>query len=160
MWIKFYVIQIARVDPNSDNPKEVISDPPNIRTRPVKKGAAIDSTLFSLPGYNAVGDMYKQRGNVLERKENREQQIACGNEKPFKPQSRVKHPVKSAFVHMNDYVQIEKNFKNEENPRDVDIPPRNILTNPMKKGQSGKQTYFGGAIPYMEDDYNRPKLVV
>ncbi len=71
--IKIYVIQIARVDPKSDNPKEVICDPPNIRTKPVKKGAAIDSTLFGAPGYNAVGDMYKQRGNVLERKENRGQ---------------------------------------------------------------------------------------
>ncbi len=71
--VKIYVIQIARVDKDGENPKEVLSDPPNIRTNGVKKGAAIDSTLFSLPGYNAVGDMYKQRGNVLERKEDRTQ---------------------------------------------------------------------------------------
>lgn len=36
--------------------------------------------------------------------------------------------------------------------------PRNIQTNPIKKGQIGKQVTFGGTIPYIEDDYNRPKL--
>lgn len=39
------------------------------------------------------------------------------------------------------------------------IAPRNFVTNPPKKGQSGVQTYFGGKITYMEDDYNRPKAL-
>ena len=95
---------------------------------------------------------------MLERKENRARQIEVGNEKPFKPQSRVKHAVKAPYNHMTDFVEIQKNFRNEENPREVDIPPRNILTNPMKKGAVGKQVTFGGAIPHSEDDYNRPKL--
>ncbi len=92
------------MDPQGENPKEVLIDPPNIRTKPVKKGAAIDSVLFSRPGYNAEGDKYQQRGNMLERKENRARQIENGNEKPFKPQSRVKHAVKSAYEHMTDFV--------------------------------------------------------
>jgi len=37
------------------------------------------------------------------------------------------------------------------------IGPRNLLTNPPKAGIVGKNTTFGGMIPYMEDDYNRPK---
>ena len=60
---------------------------------------------------------------------------------------------------MTDFIEIKKNYMNDENPRDVNIGPRNINTNPPKNGQSGKQVYFGGVIPipYMEDDYNRPK---
>lgn len=60
---------------------------------------------------------------------------------------------------MQELNHIQKNFKSEENPRDVVIAPRNFITNPPKKGQTGKQTYFGGKIPYMEDDYNRPKAL-
>ena len=136
----------------------MVIDPRNIITRPVKKGPGIDSVLFSTPGYNAVADPYKQTGNMLARKENRGRQIECGNEKPFRPQSQVKHAVKSSYHHMTDFVEIQKNFRNEENPREVDIPPRNILTNPMKRGAVGRRVTFGGTIPYMEDDYNRPKL--
>ena len=39
------------------------------------------------------------------------------------------------------------------------IAPRNFITNPPKKGQVGKQTYFGGKIPYQEDDFNRPRAL-
>ena len=124
----------------------------------MKKGPAIDKVLFQKPGIIAIGDPYIQRyGDVLDRKENRPRQIECGNEKPFKPQSHVKHPVKAAYEHMTDYVEIMKNYKDEENPRDVVIPPRNIMTNPIKKGRIGRQVHFGGSIPYIEDDYNRPK---
>ena len=58
---------------------------------------------------------------------------------------------------MTDFVEIQKNYRDEENPREVVIPPRNILTNPIKKGQIGRQVTFGGTIPYIESDYNRPK---
>ena len=37
------------------------------------------------------------------------------------------------------------------------IGPRNMLTNPPKRGVVGKNTSFGGQVPYIEDDYNRPK---
>ena len=52
---------------------------------------------------------------------------------------------------------MQKNFRSEENNREVVIPPRNILTNPPKVGKIGKNTSFAGVIPYMEDDFNRPK---
>lgn len=32
-----------------------------------------------------------------------------------------------------------------------------MATNPPKKGVVGKNTSFGGMVPYMEDDFNRPK---
>ena len=98
----------ARVDKNAENPKEVLIDPPNIRTNPVKKGAAIDSVLFTKPGYVAVGDPYIQRSNMLARKENRETQIKNGNEKPFKPVSaRMQFKkYKADFEHMTDFVEI------------------------------------------------------
>ena len=93
----------------------------------MKKGAAIDSVLFSRPGYNALGEPYKPVVQGLgTRKENRPKQIAVGNEKPFKPQSHVKHPVKSSYSHMTDYVEIQKNFRSDENPREVISAPRNI----------------------------------
>ncbi len=37
------------------------------------------------------------------------------------------------------------------------IHPRNFLTNPPKAGKVGKNTSFGGMVPYMEDNFNRPK---
>ena len=60
---------------------------------------------------------------------------------------------------MTDFVEIKKNFKSDENPREVLIGPRNIQTNPIKRGQTGKQVHFGGKIPYVEDDYNNPKEI-
>ncbi len=132
-------------------------DPPNIRTNPVKKGPAIDKVMFGVKSYNAVGDPYVPREGNVARKENRARQIEVGNEKPFKPQSMVKVKVKSAYEHMTDFTEIQKNFRSEENPREVLTMPPNIQTNPIKKGQHGKQVTFGGTIPYIEDDYNRPK---
>ena len=58
---------------------------------------------------------------------------------------------------MKEFEHVQKNFRSEENNREVVIAPRNFLVNPPKKGIVGKNTSFGGVIPYMEDDYNRPK---
>jgi len=58
---------------------------------------------------------------------------------------------------MSDYIPIQKNYKSDENPREVVIELRNVITHPIKKGQCGKYVTFGGTIPYIEDDYNRPK---
>jgi len=70
------LLQTARCDPNSENPKDVVIDPPNIRTNPVKKGAAIDKVLFAAPGYNAVGEPYQPVTFNLVRKENRAYQFS------------------------------------------------------------------------------------
>ena len=100
--------------------KEIMIDPPNIRTNPVKKGAAIDKVLFMKPTYNALGDQYKKPIACLTRSEDRTAQIAAGNEKRFKHQSRVKERYyKAAYEHKTDFVEIQKNFRSEENPREV-----------------------------------------
>ena len=53
---------------------------------------------------------------------------------------------------MTDRTTVIKNFKDEEGA--VIIAPRNFLTNPTKKGRVGKNTTFGGQIPFMTgDDY-------
>ena len=51
-------VYAARVDPNGENPKEVLIDPPNIRTNPVKKGPAIDKVLIGGMAYTSIGDPY------------------------------------------------------------------------------------------------------
>ena len=60
---------------------------------------------------------------------------------------------------MKDFDYIQKSFRDPENNNEVMIPPRNIMTNPIKKGRVGKKTTFSGQIPYMEDDFNRPKIL-
>lgn len=92
------------------------------------------------------------------RKEDRARQIEVGNEKAFRPAKHVKHPVKSAYEHMKDFEHVQKNHRDPENG-DVITKPPNVKTNPAKLGRVGKNTTFGGNIPYMEDDYNRPKTL-
>ena len=55
--------------------------------------------------------------------------------------------------------QGKKDYKDEEGR--VVIGPRNFTTIPMKRGKVGKLTYFGGQIPYKEDDTygNKKKLI-
>ena len=97
---------LARVNKDGENPREVLIDPPNIRTNPSKKGASIDKVLFSAPGYNAVGDKYQPANFSLTRKEDRAQQIKNGNEKPFKPCESVKQkPYVAPYEHMTDYLE-------------------------------------------------------
>jgi hypothetical protein len=60
---------------------------------------------------------------------------------------------------MKEFEHVQKNFRSEENGREVMIAPRNMLTNPPKAGIVGPKTTFGGVIPYMEDNYNRPREI-
>ena len=56
---------------------------------------------------------------------------------------------------MTDRVAFTKNFRDEEGA--ILTAPRNVQTNPMKRGRVGKNTTFSGQLPYMESDYNKPK---
>ena len=86
---------LARLNPDSDV-KEVYIDPPNIVTGPGKKGKT-DGILFSKASYNAIGDTFKEAALTMVRKENREQQIAVGNEKPFRPAKHVRQPTNASY---------------------------------------------------------------
>lgn len=93
------------------------------------------------------------------RKDDPEAVLKAGHERAFKPAKHIRQPTNATYKHMQDTTHIQKNYRCEENPRDVVTAPPNIQTNPPKRGQVGKQTTFGGNIPYMEDDYNRPKAL-
>lgn len=95
---------------------------------------------------------------MISRKTDVERQRQVGNEKAFRPVKNMKYKY-SDYAHESDYVEIKKNFRNPdpESQKEVMIGPRNILTNPMKKGKAGKFTQLGEKIPYIEDDYNRAK---
>lgn len=95
------------------------------------------------------------------RKTDREKEKAVGNEKPFRPTRNVRQPSNAAYPHMQDFVEVKKNFKSEENPREVMIGPRNLLTSPPKRGIVGKNTTFGGNIPHVAfpNEYNRAKEI-
>ena len=138
-----------------DEDGHVITQPRNVLTKKVKKGPALDSTLLAKSGFIALGDPYKSSFNVTARRQNNEAIAAAGHEKVFNPSKIVKLSYKPPYPEMTERVHIDKNFKDEEGT--VMIAPRNIQTNPPKVGRIGRQTSFGGVVPYMEDDYNIPK---
>lgn len=109
--------------------------------------------------YNALGDPFKEAALTMVRKEDRAQQISNGNEKPFRPAKHVRQPTNAAYDHMQDFAHLQKDFRDPENPRDVLIQPRNFLINPPKVGKVGKQTSFGGIVPYIESEFDRPKEI-
>lgn len=56
----------------------------------------------------------------------------------FKPAITIKDVAsyKAPFEHMIDRVEVKKNFKDQDGH--VKLGPRNIITNPPKKGEVGK----------------------
>lgn len=99
------------------------------------------------------GDLYKNPKSIGLRTEDK----SLRGEVAFKPAKNVKdlYCMKSSYEHKADRVDISKNYRNEDGA--VAIGPRNILTNPPKVGEVGKQTSFGGNLPHMPDDYDNHK---
>lgn len=56
---------------------------------------------------------------------------------------------------MVDEVHVKKKYTDEEG--NVIIAPKNILTNPPKRGKVGKRTLFAPQPEFMPDDYNYPQ---
>lgn len=83
--------------------------------------------------------------------------IEAGHEVAFKPAKEPNKNLKkySAYDHKPEIVHKQKNFRDEEGV--VMIAPRNFLTNPPKKGQVGKQTYFQPPFEHKADNYNAAK---
>ena len=95
--------------------------------------------MFSKPTYNAVGEPFKEAAKAMVmRNPDKTKIAAAGHEVQFKPAKHMKQPTNAAYEHMQEINHIQKNYKSEENPRDVVIAPRNFITNPPKKGQVGK----------------------
>ena len=83
--------------------------------------------------------------------------IKAGHDKDFKPAKTVQEKVKAPYEHMTDRVEVKKKFTDEEG--NVMIAPKNILTNPPKRGKVGKRTLFAPQPEFMPDDYNYPKTL-
>lgn len=62
---------------------------------------------------------------------------------------------KAPYPYKEEGPPAKKSYKNEDG--EIETGPRNFTTIPLKKGNVGKNTSFGGPIPYMEDDYNLKK---
>jgi len=78
------------------------------------------------------------------------------HDREFKPAKDpgVKVPT-AAYPYKEEGPAPKKSYKNEDG--EIETGPRNFTTIPLKKGNVGKNTSFGGAIPYIEDDFNLKK---
>lgn len=103
----------------------VIIQPRNIQTKNVKKGPAIDAVLFSKPSVNAIGDPWKQLGNITARRQRNDLIEAAGHERVFRPAKTFREDTyKLPYAHQTDRVAFTKNFKDEEGA--IMVAPRNI----------------------------------
>jgi len=83
---------------------------------------------------------------------------AAGHDKDFKPQSMLKERIyRSSYPYMEQGPKKRdpKSLKNADG--DVIIEERNIVTNPIKKGQVGKNVLIGERLPFQGDDYEAQK---
>jgi guanyl-specific ribonuclease Sa len=84
-----------------------------------------------------------------------------GHDLPFKP---AKHTREKTYKAKYEYIELKqnqekKNYRDEEGA--VVVAPRNFTTIPLKGGKVGKNTTFGGPVPYKEDDVfgNKKKII-
>lgn len=147
--------QFPQKKPHKDEDGVIIA-PRNILTRNVKKGAAIDSVLFSKAAFTSIDDPYKAHGNITARVQRNDLIEAAGHERVFRPAKTFREDkFKLPYTHMTDRVPFTKNFKDENG--DIVTAPRNVQTNPMKRGKVGRNTNFTTIIDYMTNEYDAPK---
>jgi hypothetical protein len=84
-----------------------------------------------------IGDPYTDAGKLKMRAAKKDGYKEAGHDLPFKPTKDVMRRVRSDFEHHTDLNEAKKSYKDAEGR--VIIEPRNFLTNPIKKGQTGKQ---------------------
>jgi hypothetical protein len=140
--------------PRRDAEGNVITDPRNFTTKNPKKGN-IDSVLFSKPDYVSIGDPFKEAARVPMREIKKDGYKEGGHEQNFKPAKSVQRKIRADFEHMTDFKEVSKNRKGPDGA--VITEPRNFLTNPPKKGEVGKGTFFSGKIEHLPDQFDRKK---
>lgn len=129
--------KIARKDDDG----KVIVGPRNFTTKPMKKGKVGKSVFFDAdPQYVTIGDPFKEAAGAVMRTSVKDGHIKAGHDKDFKPAKTVQEKVKAPYEHMTDRVEVKKKYTDEEG--NVMIAPKNILTNPPKRGKVGKRTLF------------------
>lgn len=120
----------------------------------MKAGKAED-VYFGKGSFVAVGDPYVQKNPKASMRTikpiNNEM-----HDREFKPAKDpgVKVPT-APYPYKEEGPPAKKSYKNEDG--EIETGPRNFTTIPLKKGNVGKNTSFGGPIPYLEDDYNLKK---
>jgi len=138
----------------------VVTGPRNFYTKR-GKGGKDDSVYFSRQSYLCTGDLYKARSTAGLRTIEKDGFKRGGHDFNFKP---AKNPREKLYKQPYEYMPLKqnqgkKNFKDEEGR--VITGPRNFTTIPMKRGKVGRLTYFGGQIPYKEDDvYGNKKKII
>lgn len=137
----------------------VIIGPRNFTTRPLRGGK--DEKVYFQPAssYNCRGDVYQPPIRQVTRLEIKDGYKLIGkqdvNFKPCKTVRDLYH--RAPFEHESDRVDIKKNYRDEDGA--VITAPRNITTNPPKKGLVGRQTSFGGIPAHLPDDYENAKAI-
>jgi hypothetical protein len=122
----------------------------------MKKGA-IDSVLFSKPGYTSIGDPYQVPKVAGKRIFEHRTFTKGGHEIDFKPAKtvfeRVARNIRYPYVPEGE---VKKTIKKDEEGK-VITGPRNFTTTRLKKGRIGKGTSFSGPIKYLEDDNEKQR---
>lgn len=107
--------------------------------------------------YLVLGDPFKEAPIAVGRFTVKDGHLKAGHDKVFKPAKTVPEKVKAPYEHVTELVDIKKKIRDEEGK--VIIAPRNIITNPPKRGTQYKQTTFSPIPSFMPDDYNYPRIV-
>lgn len=84
-----------------------------------------------------------------------------GHDKSFVPTASNVHKRMAPIPEYKIQGVITPKPKRNEETKEIDLEPHNMKVSPMKKGKhdKGSKIYFGGNIPYMEDDYNIKKKI-
>ena len=138
----------------------MVTGPRNFYTKRLR-GGKDDGVYFSRQSYLCTGDLYKTKSVAGLRTMEKDGFKKGGHDFNFKPAKNTREKLyKQPYEYMPLKQNEPKKRKVDEDGR-VMIAPRNFTTIPMKRGKVGKLTYFGGQIPYKEDDvYTNKKKIL
>ena len=83
--------------------------------------------------------------------------LKAGHDKNFKPAKDPHVRVKATYEYIHLGPPKKVSHKDEDGA--VVIGPKNILTNPIKVGKTGKGTIIGDKIDYMPEDYDAKRKI-
>jgi hypothetical protein len=131
-----------------------ITKPRGIFSHPTSTGKT-PSSYFSDIGYTTVGDKYIDPASI-ERKYQLSKKKNNHHESEFKPADGTKSdPFTIPYKHMTDHTETKKNYRGADGK--VQCQPRNIVTNPAKKGH-GDSTIghlIDGKHKHLPEPYDR-----
>ena len=143
--------------PARDEDGKPVTEKRNFYTTGSKRGHT-DSVYFSKPSYICTGDPFKMAAMESMRTNVKDGYLKGGHDRNFIPAKVVQEKMKKLPY---NYMPLMENVKDPAKYRDeeggVITENRNFYTNPVKRGNVGKGTSFGGMIPYKEDLYDIQK---